>query len=97
MRCWAVFCYGRCSSLYAPFKQGFSGVLEKVKLLRMVRKTGIRSIYNADTLPHSLHEFAIALFDEKMCTPACVASSTHSPRNLCNPQPYDKDHVALAL
>jgi hypothetical protein len=62
------------SSLYAPFMQGISGIPEKSQLLRMVRKTGVRSMFNSDTLPHSVHEFAIALFDEKMCAPSLVHS-----------------------
>jgi hypothetical protein len=51
---------------YEPYKVGIPLTANKREILRQGRKTGVRTYGTADAMPPSLHDFALAVYEEKM-------------------------------
>ena len=51
---------------YEPYKVGIPLTANKREILRQGRKTGVRTYGTADAIPPSLHDFALAVYEEKM-------------------------------
>ena len=51
---------------YSTFKPGIVSIAPKREMLRRSRRNGVRTYGTAEQAPESLHELALAIYDEKM-------------------------------